>query len=294
MGNATITPMNDLIAGYARHLTAAARSKITIGDRQRILCRVDADLPMGIEEATVEELEHWLAGPMDKHGQPKWSAKTKLTYFEAITAFFDYVCDPRNPQIDYNPAASLARPTVHRNAPHPVDEEEYAIILDRTTGFWRIASLLGGLEGFRCAEIADVRRERIGEDYTIVLGKGNKEVALPTHPAVWAAVRDFPRGPIALHLLGREISANVLSSAFARKMRAIGLHDVHLHRLRARFATMMLRPKELGGGGFDLRTVQELMRHADPAITALYTQVTDEQRRLAIATLPVPQVPAPC
>ena len=287
--------MSDFIAGYAQHLTAAARSNITVHDRERILRRVDADLPMGIEEATVEELEHWLVGPVDQHGRPTWSAKTKLTYFEAITAFFDYACDPRrDPHLDYNPAASLARPTVHRNAPNPVDEEQYAIILDGTVGFWRVASLLAGLEGFRCAEIADVCRERITEDYTIVLGKGNKEVALPTHPEVWRAVRDFPRGSIALHLLKRKISANQLSSAYARRMRALGLQDVHLHRLRARFATMMLRPKELGGGGFDLRTVQELMRHADPSITALYTQVTDQQRRLAIATLPVPKVPAPC
>lgn len=294
MGNATITPMNDLIAGYTQHLTAAARSPITIKDRERILSRIDADLPMGINEATVEELEHWLVGPLDPDGRPRWSAKTKLTYFEAITAFFDYLCDPRNPRLDYNPAASLARPTAHRKAPDPVDEDEFGIILDRAGGFWRVAALLAGFEGFRCAEVAEVRRERIGPDHTIVLGKGNKEIALPTHPAVWDAVRDFPRGSIAQHLLRRKVSPNYVSQQFRYRMLDIGLLDVHLHRLRARFATIMLRPRELGGGGWDLRTVQEVMRHSSPEQTALYTQVTDEQRRLAIATLPVPKAPEPC
>lgn len=286
--------MNDLIAGYARHLVAGTRSPITIRDRVRILERIDADLPCGLQEATVEELQDWLIGPLARDGQPKWSAKTRLTYYECVTAFYAWATDPRHPKLSFDPSASLDRPTWHRGAPDPVSEEEFAYILDHAEGFWKWAALLAGFEGFRCAEIAGAEREHFTRDYVTVTGKGNKQVALPLHPLVWEAVRDFPRGSIARHLIGREVSPDYLSQAFPKQMFKLGLMDVHLHRLRARFATIMLIPKEHGGGGWDLRTVQELMRHSSPTITAQYTQVTDGQRRLAIATLPVPKNPPSC
>ncbi|HWB38554.1 MAG TPA: tyrosine-type recombinase/integrase, partial [Rugosimonospora sp.] len=43
--------------------------------------------------------------------------------------------------------------------------------------------------------------------------------------------------------------------------------------------------------GADIRTVQELMGHASPASTQVYTAVTDRQRRLAVAAIPVPLIP---
>jgi integrase len=273
--------MSDLIAGYVRHMKAAALSRNTIRDREELLRRVDRDLPMGIERATVEELADWL-------GRDGWAAKTRLTYYEGIRALFQWATDPRNPTLDYDPSASLARPHVYRKAPRPVTEEEMATILQRAEGFWYVAALLASHEGARACEVASVRREDITEENVMFTGKGGKVATVPTHELVWRTVRDFPPGPIAKHLLGRTVPANYVSVMFPRHIRQkAGLVGMNLHRLRHRFATILLTARDLGGAGADLRTVQELMRHSNPTVTAIYTQITDRQRKIAVSALPV-------
>lgn len=270
-------------------MKAAARSPNTIHYREKLLRRVDHELPMGLERATVEELADWLGGGTVRGNEEEaWSAKTKLTYYETIRALFVWATDPRNPVIDYDPSASLARPHARRGAPHPVTEDEMATILRHTEGFWYVAALLASHEGARACEVAALRREDVTEDNVLFDGKGGLVAAVPTHPLVWRTVRDFPPGSIAKHLLGRAAPANYISFTFPRYVRrTTGLLGMNLHRLRHRFATILLTARDDGGAGADLRTVQELMRHASPTQTAVYTQITDRQRKMAVSALPV-------
>lgn len=272
--------MNDWIAGHVRHCKAGGLARNTIDSREELLNRVDNALPMGIIQATVEELADWLAND-------RWSAKTKCTYYEHIRAFFKWLI--ASGTIDYDPSASLARPRVHRRAPKPISESELALILERTTGFWHLVAELAAFEGLRCCEVATIRREDITVDNVIVRGKGGVEIAVPTHAVVWQTVKDLPKGNLAATVHGAAVSPNYISQTFPREVRrATGLLGIAPHRLRHRFATILLTDKEDGGAGYDLRTVQELMRHASPNQTAIYTQITDGQRRKAIRALPVP------
>jgi integrase len=272
---------NDLIDGFGRHMRAAGRATNTRQDREELLRRVDAELPMGLERATVEELADWL-------GRDGWSAKTRCTYYEHVRAFFTWATDPRNPQLDYDPSASLARPKVYRKAPRPTTDDELAAVLGGVRGFWYVTALLGAYEGARACEVASIRREDITEESVIFEGKGGKVAAVPTHELVWRAVRDFPGGPIARHMLGRPVPANYISFTFPQRVRCdVGLTGINFHRLRHWFATSLLN------AGADLRTVQELMRHSSPNQTMVYTQITDRQRRTAIHTLPA-FTPTPC
>jgi site-specific recombinase XerD len=109
---------------------------------------------------------------------------------------------------------------------------------------------------------------------------------LPTHPAVWALVRDTPAGHLVLSARGVAFTPSGISHAFGTRMRELGIaRPMGLHMLRHAYATSLLRAPEDGGAGANLRITQELMRHASPATTAIYTQVTDQERRRAVLSL---------
>jgi site-specific recombinase XerD len=285
-GDAKVTHMEDFIAGFIRHCRQKRLAKTTLADREEVLRRMDDELPMGLVRATTEEIGDWLAND-------KWKPKTSLTYYEHVVVLFKWLV--KRELIDYDPTSGLARPKVYPRTPRPVKEWQFAQILENTTGFWRLAAELAGLAGLRACEIATIHREEIDVNNLIVLGKGGVEKPVPTHERIWQSVRNFPAGSLAKTTLGREVSANYVSQTFPRKVaEATGLTGMGPHRLRARFITILLTPRELGGAGYDLRTAQTLARHATPGQTAAYHLLVDGQRRLAIDALPVPISSTPC
>ncbi len=275
----TIKPMCDLIAPHLRHLKAAGFSANTIHDRDRVLQRVDADLPMGLLDATVPELDDWLAQFRTN--------QTKATYYGHLVGFFSWACAGDDPWLDWNPTTNLKRPKVPPTVPRPVTDDALAIVLARAREPYRTWAVLAAYAGLRAFEIATITREAFTEELIYVTGKGGKHATIPTHPLVWQAVKDLPPGPIALGRTGVRLSATRVSSLFSQHMRkTLGLPGVSLHPLRHWLGTRTLQ------GCGNLRVTQELLRHSSPATTAIYTQVTDEQRRSAVSALPVPNTPA--
>lgn len=271
---ATMTGMTDLIDAHLAHIKAGGFAQNTIDDRRKVLNRVHLDLPMGLDQATVEELAGWLA-------RDEWSTQTRATYFGHIRGFFQWACNPTSPQLDWDPSSSLIRPRVPKTLPRPVSNAELAHALAYSAEPWHRMILLASYAGLRCIELACIRREDITAVQIIATGKGGKQRAIPTAVRIWDAVKDLPAG--RLH---PGTNADDISRDAGVYLRRIGLPGVTMHRFRHWFATMMLR------NGADLRTVQELMGHASPATTAIYTQVSDEQRQMAIAALPALSTPA--
>src|SRR5437016_4269270 len=118
------------------------------------------------------------------------------------------------------------------------------------------------------------------------IGKGSKERIVPIgRPAVEAIRRYMSRGRPFLDSRHRpELFLNARGGALTRAgafliLRRLaaraGLEPerVHPHLLRHSFATHLLE------GGADLRSVQEILVHADLSTTELYTHVSDRRRR---------------
>src|SRR5512137_299312 len=267
--------MSELITAHIAHIRAGGYAENTWDDRQKVLRRLDAELPMGLEQATVEELQDWLA-------RDDWSVQTKATYYGHIRGFFAWACDSRRPLLDWDPSASLARPRVPAGAPRPVSDAELRRALECAADPWRAYIVLAAYAGLRACEIARLRRDDVTEDeLTIRKGKGGKGSVLPCHPQVWSVMAHLPDGPIVHRPRGGRVNGDWVSTRTALYLRRqLRMPGVCLHRFRHWFGTHLLRE------GADLRTVQELMRHSSPATTAIYTQITDEQRRAAIAALP--------
>ncbi len=74
-------------------------------------------------------------------------------------------------------------------------------------------------------------------------------------------------GPLLLSRTGRALERVAIWQIVRKHAAAAGLPDVHPHKLRHSFATHLL------AGGADLRTVQEMLGHADIGTTQIYTHV---------------------
>jgi integrase/recombinase XerC len=297
--NSRITVMrkpHPWIERFRAHLEAAGRFEPnTITSRCELLYRLNRELPLGLLEATIEELENWLAGGRTpraegRPGRP-WSRQSKATYYGHITSFYRWASDPnRTPHLSFDPSTSLCRPKVPEGVPKPCENGELERILGGVRGMYLVYCLLSAYAGLRPIQISNLMREDITDDQTYVKGKGGKTTAIPTHPAIWDAVRDFPRGPIAIVRI-REVTwaatPDHISTCTSREIeRALGYPGITLRSLRHWYATTLLKEKELGGAGANLRTVQELMGHSSVATTAIYTKVVGKQRKMAISALP--------
>lgn len=183
--------------------------------------------------------------------------------------------------LDWNPMAELGRPSAPRNVPNPVSGAELEHALARSNQWWRLVIMLAAYAGLRVSEIARQRREDVDQVRLVVRGKGDVTAAVPTHPLLWTAVEALPAGPLVRRPHGGLVTGNWLTERARGHFDRLGLPAVHLHRFRHWFGTTL---QERYG---DLRLTQELMRHASPATTAGYAQVTDARRRAAVAGLPV-------
>lgn len=261
-------PSMDLIDAYIAHIKAAGLSPRTARDRRRCLIALDRQLPLGLAQATIEELEEWLA-------RDDWSAQTRSTYYGHIRGFFLWATDPRRARLDYDPSASLRRPRAPRGVPRPAADATVARLLHYADAPWLWLVPLAAYAGLRCMELAGITTDDITEDTIRVVGKGGKTRVIPTSPVIWPLLQRHPGG-----LLAGGLPAEKLTVVGNRALRRTARCDVTWHRLRHWFATSLLDQ------GVNLRTVQELMGHASPQTTAIYTQITDRQRQMAIAALP--------
>jgi integrase len=273
--------MTDIITEYLDWLRLCGRSRRTIGARRDILGRVDTDLSCGLELATAEELKGWIY-------RDEWSDSTRETYYGAVKSFFVWATNPLDVRLDYDPTVLLPRPAAARGLPRPVTDEQLARILSESADPYLIWSLLAAYEGLRCCEIAQLDREDIDPRSVLIRrGKGGKPGVVPTHPAVWAAVRDLPAGPLAVTDHGSPATAQWVSIRTALYFRRqLHMPGVALHRLRHWFGTTTYKATR------DIRVTQELLRHSSPTTTAIYTLVNDEERVAAIHALPTFTGPA--
>lgn len=257
----------DLIDGYLAHLRSQSASARTIGERRKILTKLDDDLPFGIEAACQDELKAWL-------WRDGWSMGTRETYHSAMVGLYRWAYEVE--EIDFDPSAKIKKPKVPRRLPRPITDDELVDLLTRAKSPYQLWIKIAAYAGLRCVEIARLdRRDITSENIRVQRGKGDKPRFVPTHPVVWEAVRDLPPGPITDH---DERYVSIRSAIYFR--RSLKLPGISLHRCRHWFGTNVQRQFK------DLRVTQQLMGHADPSATAGYSLVADEDMHTAIGMLP--------
>lgn len=265
----------EMIEAYLEHMRRAGRTEATLEGRSEILHRLNRELPYGIGQTDTEELSRWLY-------RDEWSQNTRATYWRAIRSFYVWAANPKDAWLDGNPTEEMEVVQTVRGVARPVSDEQLRRILTEAPEPIHTWSLLAAYEGLRCVEISRLDREHITEQSLIVVrGKGNRPRVHDTHELVWAAVKDLPRGPIAMgddgvRLTPFEVSLKA-AHHFSRQMKMPG---VSLHRLRHWLGVNLQRHYR------DIRVTQAALGHVALSSTQIYTMATDEQQREARATLP--------
>lgn len=217
---------------------------------------------------------------------PAFSDGTMLTYFSALRAWFGWLVG-LNVRPD-NPTDRLDKPRAPRRYPHPISTDELGQLLARVNRRrTRAMILLATYEGLRVHEVAKIR----GQDFHTggctleVVGKGGHHAPLPVHPVIADLRSAFPRIGYwfpSYRDPSRPVTAKNVSAVIGNVMARAGVPG-SAHCLRHWFGTEALR-----AAGGNLRTAQQMLRHASPATTAIYTLITDDQLRAAVDALPVP------
>jgi len=193
-----------------------------------------------------------------------------------------------------NPAAELELPRRRRALPKTLSPGEAERLIDAAAGTTprsmrdrALVELLYGA-GLRVSEAVGLERAGVDLENRVVrvIGKGSKERIVPIGREAVDALRRYlahgrpyldrrHRPELFLNAQGGGLTRAGAFLILRRVAEKAGLEPerVHPHLLRHSFATHLLE------GGADLRSVQEMLGHADLATTELYTHVSDRRRR---------------
>lgn len=265
-----------LIDQWLQDLVERDRESSTVETYEGIIRRAHRELPEGLPTATADEIRAWIWVP----GRAPSSRKV---YRAAFGSFFEWATNPADPRLDFNPMPLIPKVTVKPGRPRPITTDVLADILARARAPYLTWYLLAAGAGLRCIEISRLDREHITKEQIWVTGKGSKEAFIPTHPAIWLAAQQLPRGPVARCRTGQRASRRAVSNRGGRVLSQLGYPDVAMHRLRHYYGTQIRRAAR-----GDLRIAQEGLRHANPQQTAGYTAYLDEELVAAVHGVPLP------
>jgi integrase/recombinase XerD len=269
-------------------LSAARLAPRTVDAYRRDLTALSAWLGKPLTSATTEELERWVAELRAAGLSPATIARRAAS----LRSLYRHLV--LIGAASENPAAELDLPRRIRRLPRTLSPGEAERLIDAAEGTApralrdrALVELLYGA-GLRVTEAVSLDKAGVDLDARLVrtIGKGGKERIVPVgREAVDALRRYLARG--RLHLdrgHRRELFLNAHGGPLTRAGAFLILRRladkagmepgrVHPHLLRHSFATHLLE------GGADLRSVQEMLGHADLSTTELYTHVTDRRRR---------------
>ena len=269
-------------------LLAARRAPRTVDAYRRDLAALAAYLGGRIGAATVEDVERYVA----RSRENGLSAATIARRTAAARTFFRH--QQLIGQRGDNPAAAVELPRRVRTLPKTLSPGEAERLLGAANGVTpralrdrALAELLYGA-GLRVSEAVGLEKGGVDLDSRLVrvTGKGGKQRVVPVGRAAVEALRRYlsrgrphldrrHRPELFLNAKGGGLTRAGAFLILRRLAAEAGLEDgrVHPHLLRHSFATHLLE------GGADLRSVQEMLGHADLATTELYTHVSDSRRR---------------
>lgn len=245
----------------------------------------------GIQKITEVEYIHARLYVTKLYDEQK--ARTSISRkISSIRSFFRFLNREQN--IDDAPFRSLYHPKKEERLPSFFYEEELQELFEKNEGDEPIQirnmALLELLyaTGMRVSECVSLELTDIDFHYNIVrvMGKGRKERIIPfgqyAHDALIRYIEQVRpilmkkenHQKVFVNMRGGELTTRGVRYILSEMIENASMHTkIYPHMLRHTFATHLLN------NGADMRTVQELLGHANLSSTQIYTHVTKEALR---------------
>jgi integrase/recombinase XerD len=223
------------------------------------------------------------------NGRAPASAATLHRKAACLRSFYRHL--RRENLLDDDPTAALSSPRRGKRLPEVLTRSEVQQLLQSPKGSdpssLRDRALLEVMYacGLRASEVIGLEVSDVDLDEGLLRarGKGSKERVVPVGRAAVTAIRAYlsngraklvkmnPERALFVNFRGQALTRQGLYKIVRRHATTIGLADrMSPHTLRHTFATHLL------SGGCDLRSVQEMLGHADVATTQLYTHLSPD------------------
>lgn len=214
------------------------------------------------------------------------AARSVRRKVSCLASFFAYLLDLA--EVDHNPAARIPLPKLPEVLPRDVKPEIVrALLAASRTPRERCLVVLLAATGIRAGELGAIQVEDVDlpNRQLLVRGKGRKERRLPLIPQAVEAIREYlgrrAEGALFLTEAGQASKHNLPGLILRRVVRRAGLdgRGITPHTFRHGFATQLVR------AGVDVKTIQELLGHADLKTTALYLHADTSTKAAAVAAM---------
>jgi integrase/recombinase XerD len=227
-----------------------------------------------------------------REGRPPVAPSTLQRKVACLRSFYRHL--RREQVIDHDPAGDLRAPRARGRLPEVLSRDEVLRLLAQPKGSspaaLRDRALLETMYacGLRASEVIGLTLAELDIDagFLRARGKGSKERIVPIGSKAIETLRAYlerarPRlvalrdeNRVFVNLRGTGLSRQGLYKIVQRHAATAGLgRRMSPHTLRHTFATHLL------SGGCDLRSLQEMLGHADIATTQIYTHLSADRLR---------------
>ena len=225
----------------------------------------------------------------------RYAATTVARKVAAIKSFFAFLV--AEGMMKDNPTRDVPSPRVGKSLPKPISISQARLLLEQpaklsTPEAKRDRAMLHLLyaSGMRVSELVSLNLGDIDTEggYVRCFGKGHKERLIPIYRQAAQVLKEYltearphlahssEEQALFLNRRGERLTRQGLWQILKGYAKSAQLGaDITPHTLRHSFATHML------SGGADLRSVQELLGHANISTTQVYTHLTTEHIRRA-------------
>lgn len=277
----------ELERGLSRNTLEAYRSDLQ--QYGEFLTRRGAD-PLAVLPTDLAAFVSELAAGRD--GRPAVAPATLQRKIACLRSFYRHL--RRDGILDHDPTSELRAPRSRQRLPKVLSRDEVARLLQQPRGSSpgpvRDRALLETMYacGLRASEAIGLELSDVDLEAGILRarGKGSKERIVPIGTKAIESLNDYldkarprlvgnldqPR--LFVNLRGGGLSRQGLYKIVQGHARSAGLERrMSPHTLRHTFATHLL------AGGCDLRSLQEMLGHADIATTQVYTHLSADRLR---------------